>query len=357
MNFSKTSKKYLLYGGVGLLLIGLTFGVANYANRNQSEDKSTGTHKIPANPLSGRSFYIDNSRSVTKTAEEYRAQGEKGNAALLGKIASQPGTVWLTGPSADDPTAAGDITTVTRTSAEALAKSQVPIYQLYALPNRDACASYSKGGFPTSDAYLVWLDTILASLKTTAVFSVEADGIAQTIHGNCLSRQQIDERYALLTATMTRLRQSPRVLASYLDAGHSEWFPSPDVLVEPLRRAGIEQARGIAVNVSFFVATPESTAWSQRLIKLLGGAKGVIIDTSRNGRGVPPKSETGDSRWCNPSGRGLGHVPTTQTGADSIDAYFWGKIIGESDGACRGYPAAGTFLPSLALELARNAER
>lgn len=308
---------------------------------------------IATNPLTNRNFYVDTSRSVNNLVAEYQQNGNVADAQLLNRIASQPGTTWLTGPSADDPTGNRDIESVTRTSKEAATQGTVPVYQLYALPKRDACAEYSKGGFETREAYLAWIERIIGALQTDAVISIEADAVAHTINSNCLNADEIAERYALLNATALKLSQAPRVLGAYLDAGHSEWLPDPSVLVEPLRKSGIEHIRGVAVNVSFFAETGAITTWSQQLVALLGGTKGVIIDTSRNGKGTA--QESGEARWCNPPGRGLGLPPTTNVADTYIDAYFWGKRAGESDGACFGWPSAGVFVPELALELARNA--
>jgi endoglucanase len=103
------------------------------------------------------------------------------------------------------------------------------------------------------------------------------------------------------------------------------------------------------------------------------GLTHFIIDTSRNGLGVwaPEAGKySGDAQtWCNPPGRGLGIRPTLETGNVLVDAYHWLKIPGESDGSCtRGTsgsvdpewgivdPAAGTWFPEQALELAIKAE-
>ena len=41
-------------------------------------------------------------------------------------------------------------------------------------------------------------------------------------------------RLDLLSQTVTALRASPKVIGIYLDAGHSEWYTDPAVLVAPL---------------------------------------------------------------------------------------------------------------------------
>ncbi|MEO6715132.1 MAG: glycoside hydrolase family 6 protein [Mycobacteriales bacterium] len=122
---------------------------------------------------------------------------------------------------------------------------------------------------------------------------------------------------------------------------------------------------------------------NERYAGMLNGAtleEHFIIDTSRNGQGpwapttadfvMPTPSPTpGDlENWCNPPHRGIGLLPTTQTGNDLVDAYVWIKVPGESDGSCRrGYgdllggvdpawgivdPGAGQWFDAQALELA-----
>jgi len=127
-----------------------------------------------------------------------------------------------------------------------------------------------------------------------------------------------------------------------------------------------------------------------------------VIDTGRNGRGPLDTSRYAEApfaqpesvlrglssgSWCNPPGVGLGARPTTDTGVPLLDAYLWIKTVGESDGSCDlaggarvwDYdrynpwgiagdsqkhfdplwgmvdPAAGTWFPGYALELAKNA--
>lgn len=346
----------------GLSLLGMNF---NSQKTPEASDVVTIPSPVPSvvtapdrlspSLLTGRSFYNDPTRTVAQQATQLQDNGDSETARLLRIIADQPGTSWLTGPTDSDPQAERDITLVARTSAEAAAQGKVAVYQLYAIPRRDACAAYSKGGFTTGEAYLNWVDRIIAALAGEAIISVEADAIAQTVMGSCLDQAQTDERYALLKTTIEKLNASPYVLAAYLDAGHSEWITSPAQLVAPLKASGIDMARGIAVNVSNFVPTTDTVSWVEELVALLGGDKKAIIDTSRNGRGSPPASVTGDARWCNPAGRGIGQKPTTTSLQPVIDALVWIKNVGESDGNCNGNPDAGVFSVELARELAQNA--
>jgi len=63
-----------------------------------------------------------------------------------------------------------------------------------------------------------------------------------------------------------------------------------------------------------------------------------IIDTGRNGK---PDARTSCSNWCNPRNNGIGHVPTTSTPDARIDALYWLKTPGESDGCTETLPDGG----------------
>jgi endoglucanase len=64
----------------------------------------------------------------------------------------------------------------------------------------------------------------------------------------------------------------------------------------------------------------------------------------------------GNEVLCNPPGRGLGPVPTTNTGYRNVDAFAWTTNPGESGGQCvRGAPPTGAYWPGYALMLVRNA--
>ena len=96
--------------------------------------------------------------------------------------------------------------------------------------------------------------------------------------------------------------------------------------------------------------------------------RSFIIDTSRNGQG-DMRQQWGS--WCNVHGAGIGERPVADPVA-GVDAYFWVKPPGESDGtadasatrydqACSnadatpGAPQAGTWFSSYFIDLVRNA--
>ncbi len=140
-------------------------------------------------------------------------------------------------------------------------------------------------------------------------------------------------------------------------AGHFDWCPSQ-----------YDPALGYAVNYA-----PEYAATvTAGLVNMMGGAAATthfLLDTGRNGQGAwHPTAVYPDAQdWCNPPARGAGSRPTADTGVPLADAFLWVKIPGESDGSCnRGVtgsttnpewggivdPAAGTWFPQQALELA-----
>ncbi|KAL1499782.1 hypothetical protein AB1Y20_012468 [Prymnesium parvum] len=61
-----------------------------------------------------------------------------------------------------------------------------------------------------------------------------------------------------------------------------------------------------------------------------------LIDTGRNG---VDGMRSDCSNWCNIRGAGLGHAPTANTSLPAVvDAYFWLKTPGESDGCTQALP-------------------
>lgn len=232
------------------------------------------------------------------------------------------------------------------------------------------------------------------------------------------------DRFAMLNYAVDALKAHPNVNV-YLDATHSGWLGSGDA-AHRLAQAGVERADGFFLNVSNYVLNERLEKYGTWVSKCLAFStnpaswgkdrfnwcasqyypaspgdfstwsltdkwytdnvesqswwysesvlKHFVIDTSRNGQGpwTPPAGAYPDPMdWCNPPDRGLGYLPTANTGVALIDAYLWIKLPGESDGECtRGLgpagatvdpewglvdPAAGTWFPEMALDLVHNA--
>jgi endoglucanase len=153
------------------------------------------------------------------------------------------------------------------------------------------------------------------------------------------------------------IRQAVEILQAnpgtsvYIDAGHSAWVEVAE-MAGRLKTAGVELARGFALNTSNYQSDAELITYGKALIQALDLDTHFIVDSSRNGNGPAPES---DESWCNPEGRALGRRPGSDTGDPAIDAFVWAKRPGESDGTCRGGPPAGQWFHERAVEMARNA--
>lgn len=253
------------------------------------------------------------------------------------KIASIPQAIWLVG---------GPLEGFAKDVKAAEEKEQTILFVSYNIPGRDN-GNYSAGGLNNPVAYENWLKhvaTTLGSAQAIAVLEPDAIGLGQGLKGN----KQL-ERYHMLSNAVVTLKQDQNCKV-YPDV--SIWI-GPEAAANALKQSGIDQADGFCINTSAFERTDVCVAFGEKVSKLLGG-KHFIIDTSRNGNG--PWQTNEKDPWCNPQGRALGHVPTFDTGNPLVDAYLWIKRPGESDGSCRGGPAAGSFWPEYAYDLAKNAK-
>ncbi|MER5885684.1 glycoside hydrolase family 6 protein [Streptomyces sp. NPDC001941] len=309
-------------------------------------------HAPETGPLAGRRpapvrpgpppFWINPDSVAAQQVSAWRRQGRGGDARLLTRISGRPLAEWPGGP---DPGP-----TVRRLTTSAARVGRMAVLVTYNIPDRD-CGAYSHGGSGDAAEYRWWIDAFAAGIgDRPALVVVEPDAVAH-LEAGCRAVRDADERFALLSYAVQRLRRQPRAEV-YLDAGNASWIPDHRRLVAPLRKAGIARAHGFALNVSNYQTDATSLAYGRALSRALGG-KHFVIDSSRNGRGP----FAGPEAWCNPPGRGLGTAPTRRTRDRLLDAYLWVKRPGESDGSCRGGPPAGHWWPASALSLARNAKR
>ncbi|MET7753768.1 glycoside hydrolase family 6 protein [Streptomyces sp. NPDC005389] len=294
-------------------------------------------------PASGSPFWVDPESDAARQVRQYEAQGRAEDARILKRIADRPVADW---PAGDDP-----VPEITRAARGAAAENRTAVFVAYNIPHRD-CGLYSAGGSHDAQAYRAWIDSFATALgESSAIVVLEPDAVPHIVDG-CTPAQYHEERYRLLAGAVERLKRQPRTRV-YLDAGNPAWIDDPGRLVEPLRRAGVARADGFSLNVSNFQTNDAVRRFGATLSALLGGAR-FTVDTSRNGDGPLPGDRA--EAWCNPPGRALGVPPTDRTGDDLVDAYLWVKRPGDSDGQCRGGPAAGTWWPEYALGLARRAK-
>jgi len=291
------------------------------------------------NPFAGVRFYINAYSQAAQLAQEWE-KGRPEDAKLIAKIAAQPAAWWMGEWSKDIEIAAHNLGSATHSDGT------VPVVVLYNVPNRD-CGQYSAGGSVSPEAYGKWIRQFAkgaGSYRFIVVLEPDALGLMT----KCLSPADQKARLTMIHDAVDVLEATPGV-AVYIDAGNAKWAPAAD-MAKRLQGAGIADADGFALNVSNYIANEPTIAYGHAISSALGG-KHFIVDTGRNGNGA-----TADAEWCNPEGRAIGLAPTTNTGDPLVDAFFWIKPPGESDGTCHGGPKAGEFFPELALGLAKRAK-
>ncbi|HYQ17212.1 MAG TPA: glycoside hydrolase family 6 protein, partial [Polyangiaceae bacterium] len=256
--------------------------------------------KAEGNPFKGMKLWIDPESLSMLTANSLRKKDPE-KAKLLDKIAQQPQAMWVGDWNKDVKRYIEYI--IGKTKADGAA----PIFILYNVPGRD-CGQHSKGGLKTGDEYRRWIRKVAEGAgQEKAVFVLEPDALGLIDKENCMTKEQQDERYAILWDAVKVLRQNPNA-AVFLDAGHAKWAPAP-VMAEKLKKAGIEDASGFSLNTSNYVLDADNIKYGHEISKLIGG-KHFVIDTSRNGNGPPDVQGDVEAAWCNPPGRALGSRPT-----------------------------------------------
>lgn len=293
----------------------------------------TSTPVASSNPFENATFYINPESAAKKDADLYRTPYPD-VAAQFDKIANAPVAIW-----------AGDwipLGTEAAWISERLPPAgQLPAFVLYNIPVRDA-GGYSGGGATSAAAYRTWIDNIITGLGSRkAVLFYEPDALG---HLNSLSAEHRTERVALMKETIAKLATAGHYV--YTDAGHSNWHPAA-TWANMLLEVEAFKGRGIVLNVSNFRLTSETETFGNAIIATAGlESLRMVIDTSRNGNGPEPNNDV-----FNPPGRALGNLPSVGTG--NVDAYFYIKAPGESDGD-DGVAVDGPTLPPRAGEWYRN---
>jgi endoglucanase len=202
-------------------------------------------------------------------------------------------------------------------------------------------------------AYHDWITGIAQGIGThPAVLFLEMDSL---ITVGCLSPQGVAVRMQELSDAINVLSNDPH-LVTYLDAGAADALPARKT-ASLLRRAGVSKIQGFFLNSTHFDWTSKEIAYGEKVSRLTGG-KHFVINTAENGQGpLRPHNvaKQGNEVLCDPPGRGLGPLPTSNTRHQNVDAFAWIANPGVSGGQCRpGAPPSGVFWPALALELVHH---
>ncbi|HLY49275.1 MAG TPA: glycoside hydrolase family 6 protein [Solirubrobacteraceae bacterium] len=138
----------------------------------------------------------------------------------------------------------------------------------------------------------------------------------------------------------------------YMEAGYAD-SNDPRYTARVLNAVGIRKIRGFWTNDTHEDWTINEVRWGERVSRLTHGAH-FIVNTATNGQGplVPAdRVHQGNEVLCNPPGRGIGPLPQVDPGYRGVDAFLWTAPPGNSSGACRGGPPAGTFWAAKAVAM------
>jgi len=370
-----------------------------------------------ANPLAGQRIFLDCQAATEQSAPRFNPwywfhryqDSDSAKAALIGKIAKVPAAKWFAGDSVrplptkledrflarvDDPQMGGENcdTFLDQGQADPYV-GNYPVIAIRAMVH-SGCRGYDGGGAWNNPGpgglYKPWIDAFVKSLGRTwdgpgrfryrdsgpypdsdfraidraATVIIEPDALALTARrSGCLTRTARAHRYALLTYAAKKLAAMPNV-ATYIDAGASDWMRSPGEAVSLLRKAGVKYVRGFALNATHFEYTKSELRFGNAVARKLG--KHFVVNTAENANGPLPRrfwnpAAGTKSKWCNPRNAGLGTQPTTKTGSPYADALLWISRPGISSNGkngkseCGRGPLDNVWWETKALEEARQA--
>jgi endoglucanase len=305
-------------------------------------------------PLLGARPFVDPGSLAANAARDYRHNKPSWSKAL-DVIARQPNVMrygnW-TGPNP------GIQVSQYLARASVLQPGRVPEISTYWVVDqkrtRPDCGHYSDPPWREGQ-YHKWIQSLASGIGSYRVIVfLEMDSL---ITVGCLSHHGLAVRMHELHDAINILSKLPRAVI-YLDAGAADAVPATET-ARLLRRAGVSEIQGFFVNSTHFDWTMKSIKYGELISRLTGG-KHFVVNTAENGRGplIPrDRVQNGNEVLCNPPGRGLGPLPTFDTGFRNVDAFAWIAYPGRSGGQCRpGAPATGVFWPQWAVQLVRNAD-
>jgi len=362
----------------------------------------TGGAKAPEgstrNPFKDVAFFLNPGYTASVEATAKRHPDE---AATILKVAAQPTAVWLDSIAAVDNL--GGWLDEAKKQQDASGKPTLTLVVVYDLPNRDCSAAASAGELKVAQNgeqryKSEFIDPITKIFRAhpdqPIVVVLEPDSLGNLATNMDLPLcQEAKSAYKNGVVYAIRNFALPNV-SVYLDAAHSGWLGWDDNRAKIARifktvlndAGGPQMIRGFALNTANYTSLsnrdgavleptnpcPNELTYAKTLRKTLEmyGFKNhaFIIDTSRNGKGQI-RQKWGS--WCNIKGAGLGERPRAEP-EPGVDAYFWVKPPGESDGvsdpsqprfdemcggpdAAKGAPQAGKWFESYFMDLVHNA--
>jgi endoglucanase len=299
------------------------------------------------NPLAGAGFFVDR-RSPS-------AQAARHNPAL-DVIAREPGTARF-GKFSFGANHVPDIqTAVSRYLARANVESpsSIPLLATYRILDGH-CGHWAAPPAEQAD-YHNFIQGFASGIGSyRAVLFLEMDSL---ITMPCLTQHGKAVREAELRDAISVLQANCPHLVIYLDAGAADALSARDA-ARYLRASGMATIQGFFLNSTHFDWTSREIQYGEQISRMTGG-KHFVINTGDNGRGPLRPGDVvhqGNEVLCNPPGRGLGPLPTANTGYRNVDMFAWTTNPGESGGSCvAGAPPTGVYWPAYGLMLVRNAD-
>jgi cellulose 1,4-beta-cellobiosidase len=356
------------------------------------------SESVGRNPFRGVNFFLNPEyvEQVEGTAKRHPEMAD-----TIRKVQQHPTAVWLD-QIARVPTLKKWLDEAKR-QQDASGQPTLTVVVLCNLPNRDCAANASAGELAVEEngeaRYRAeFVDPIAEQFR-----SHRDQPIVAILEPDSLANMATNMAYPKCAASVDAYRNSivyaikrfalPNV-SVYLDAAHAGWLgwdANREKMARVFRRVleeagGPDMIRGFATNVSNYTHLSNRDGAALALtnpcinelsyVKMLAETlsmygmkgKGFVIDTSRNGKGGIRRSW---GSWCNIKGAGLGERPRAEP-VRGVDAYFWIKPPGESDGvsdptqprydemcanrdAALGAPQAGQWFEPYFLDLVRNA--
>jgi endoglucanase len=294
----------------------------------------------PDNPLAGK-WGVYKGTADQAWAPYVNSTGEE--HTLLGKIALRPRATWFGAWTADaDIAAKVDKYIANMSGGDPSRLVQMTIFRVKPWEH-NACTA-----LPTADqqaSYKQWIDNFAGAVgaqHTAIILQPDGPFALCAPGGSKLPSQLIG--YAART-----LSALPNT-AVYIDAGASDW-PSndPAKAAQILLPAGIQYARGFALNSTHYSRTVDNIDFGTRLVGILADdgypGKHFVINTSSNGHGFTFNQARGGNRdnakVCETMSERvcvtLGYPPTSnvassrwrqsalhrQRATDYVDAYLW----------------------------------
>lgn len=324
------------------------------------------------NPFAGTEYYINPHYTIEVDSS---IALNPSMSTKLAKVKGFASAFWVDRMSVVD-----NVTTIltqARMQATASGNKVMAAIVVYDLPARDCAAAASNGEISCADdtcadgintyktQYIDKLVNVLKQFPDLEIVAIVEPDSLPNLATNLATPKCTLAKTAYITGVSYAIQQLSTMsnVYIYVDAAHGGWLgwdsgraAAVSVFSQVLTLAGgASKIRGFATNVANYQPLGSMTSTDDpcslagqynfainevKYVSMLdasltaAGITGMhyIIDTGRNG---VPNSRTSCSNWCNIKNAGLGVPPTSDTassGLTNIDAYFWVKPPGESDG-------------------------